>query len=114
VPKVLYKQDATVGLVAYGRYQMMKRLLAVLAVSACNLNCDQYVTRQFGGTSTFTLDPCHKLINVTWKLNDIWVLTRTYRPDETSDTYEFFESSAYGVFNGKVIIKEQNCPKPNG
>jgi len=63
--------------------------------------------KSFGGTLTVDLQPGRKLVNVTWKETELWYLTRTMRSDENPETYEFQESSGFGVMEGKVIVKER-------
>ena len=78
-------------------------LLGLLVVSA---GCGQFFARKYGGTSTEQLPPNTKLVNVTWKENSLWLVTRPMRPDEQPETYEFRESAIVGVLEGKIIIKE--------
>jgi len=48
-----------------------------------------------------------KLINATWKEGDsIWYLTRPSKTGDISETYNFNESSSFGMMEGKVIIVE--------
>lgn len=67
---------------------------------------DQSSTRFFGGTSTIELEKGKKLVNITWKDEDIWVLTKRMNATDVAETYEFKEHSSYGVMEGTVIIKE--------
>lgn len=82
-------------------------LSGVLAITGC----DQLVTRQFGGKQTIDLPCGKKLVNVTWKGNDLWFLTRDAQPNESFTGYKFNESSGLGVFEGTVTINESVCPK---
>lgn len=79
-------------------------VLAVLVLAACT---DKSSTRSFGGTTTMTLPKGQKLITVTWKNADFWYLSRPMREGEVPETYEFVESSNWGMVEGKVIIREQ-------
>lgn len=77
-------------------------LLTVLALlSGCN-----GAARKFGGTTEIKLPVGKKLVNVTWKENDIWYLTRDMKDGELAETYRFDEDSNWGVLEGTVIIKE--------
>jgi len=66
----------------------------------------QYTARKLGGTTTEQLPANTKLVNVTWKENSLWLVTRPMRADEQPETYEFKESSIFGIMEGKIVIKE--------
>lgn len=70
--------------------------------SSCTSNQN---ARKFGGTKTITLDPGVRVVNVTWKDNDMWILTKhdTTKPQ----TYTFKEKSNFGLMEGTVIIEEK-------
>lgn len=79
----------------------------VLLVLALGLACtDQQRAREYGGTAEVVLPAGQKLVIATWKDDNLWYLTRPMRQDEKPEIYEFTESSSFGVFEGKVIIKE--------
>jgi hypothetical protein len=80
-------------------------LAAILALSipACT---DQEMAKNFGGEAVTTLPKGTKLVNVTWKEDSLWLLTRKMEPGEQPQTYEFAESSSWGLFEGKVVIIE--------
>ena len=79
-------------------------LATLLPASACTQN---QRARSFGGTATQSLAPGQKLVLVTWKDEDMWILTRPKRDGETPETYEFKEYSSFGIIEGKVIIQER-------
>ena len=86
----------------------MKRIIAiilvivmVIALSGC-----QYATRHLGGSMTVNLEPNTKLVNVTWKEDSIWFLTKPMTEDDVAETYYFKEDSEFGVFEGTVTIVE--------
>lgn len=88
----------------------MKRLMmfAGLMVIVCSLGCTQNIrAKQWGGVSTETLNTGRKVINVTWKDNDLWILTRKMTSNDVAETYEFVEKSSFGLMQGKVIIQER-------
>ena len=87
----------------------MKTLITVIAISFCLfiIGCtEKERARSFGGVVTEKLPVGQKLVVVTWKEGNLWTLTRKMKETETPETYEFTESSAYGVMQGKVIITE--------
>ena len=64
--------------------------------------------KKFGGSLTIKLKEDKKFINVTWKEDELWVLTRKRHSDEKNpETYEFREDSGYGLVEGKVTFIEK-------
>jgi hypothetical protein len=62
--------------------------------------------RTYGGTMTIELPVNQHLVNVTWKDNDIWVLTRNMEITEIPMEYTFAEKSNRRIFEGTIILKE--------
>lgn len=85
-------------------------LLALLAgcsdaEMAGNNRLEQSLARDFGGTTTITLEPNLKLEGITWKDDDLWYLTRPMREDEEPETHTFTEKGGFGtVFDGGTVI----------
>lgn len=73
----------------------------VLLSSGC-----QAATKSLGGSMTLELDPGEKLIEITWKDDSLWYLTRPMREDEEPETYKFKQSSEFGIFEGTVTVVE--------
>ncbi len=85
----------------------MKKILFILMMVFCLTSCEQYFTREFGGTTEITLESGKKLVECTWKGDgDIWLLVEPMDSDYVPKNKEFIEYSLYGICNGKVIIKE--------
>lgn len=60
-------------------------------------------TRSWGASEEMSLKPNEILINITWKGEDMWVLT-----EDTNTHIKYFrESSSWGIWNGEVIIKNK-------
>lgn len=78
-------------------------VFAVIGMISCTSN---QRARSFGGSSIENLEPGKKLLNATWKQDDLWLLTRPMNSTDVAETYVFVESSSYGLMNGKVTIKE--------
>ena len=78
-------------------------LMLSLALSGCTENA---MSKQFGGSQTISLPAGQKLINVTWKEADLWVLFRPMKDGETADKYYFKEKSNFGVFEGSITLVE--------
>lgn len=72
--------------------------ISMLSMTSCTKN---YRVRMLGGTQEIGLKPNEVLVNITWKDNDMWVLTK----DTLTNVSYFRESSSFGVWNGEVIIK---------
>lgn len=83
----------------------MRRLWIVILVllAGCTENTR---ARTFGGTATKDLEPGRKLVNVTWKETDMWIVTRAWRPGDAVEQYLFEEDSSFGLIEGTVIIQE--------
>lgn len=64
-------------------------------------SCENSLTRKYGGSMEYELKPNEKFINVTWKDDNLWVITQ----DTTTNVYYAREKSKMGVFEGVVIIK---------
>lgn len=82
---------------------MVCLILMGLSLIGCT---KQSRVRNFGGTETVTLDAHQKLVNVTWKDNALWFLTRPMTNTDSCETYTFKESSSWGIFEGAIVIKE--------
>ena len=68
---------------------------------------DNSRAKKFGGTAVEQLPQGTKLVNITWKEPDsMWILTRPMREGEVAESYEFNESSGFGIIQGKVILQE--------
>lgn len=78
-------------------------LIATMLSTSCT---DNIRVKGYGGTATIDLPVGQKLVNVTWKNADLWILTRPARTGELPETYSFSEKSTFGVFEGTYILKE--------
>lgn len=76
-------------------------IVMIVALSGC-----QYATKHLGGSMTVNLEPNTKLVNVTWKEDSLWLLTKHMTEDDVAETYYFKEDSEFGVFEGTVTIVE--------
>jgi hypothetical protein len=83
--------------------QMKKVIILALVLTSCT---DQQKAKSFGGNQTITLDKGRRLKNITWKEDNLWILTKEDTSKPTS-IYHFTESSSLGVFEGEVKIIEQ-------
>ncbi len=79
-------------------------LAALLLLLGCT---EKQRARRYGGHSTLQLPRGHKLVTVTWKEDNIWVLSRKMHRDESPEKYLFQEDSSWGVLEGKVYLEER-------
>lgn len=90
----------------------MKKLIVIMLFAligslwACTQN---QRARAFGGTANIKFPCGKKLVNVTFKQDNLWLLTRDLRSDDKIESYEFNEDSSWGIFEGTVKIQE--CEK---
>jgi hypothetical protein len=92
---------------------MLSVIVLIAAVLPLTVSCTQNQrAKAWGGKMTITLEPNEKLVNVTWKNEDMWVLTRPMRADEPAETYKFIEKSSFGIMEGEVTIIEKGGSKP--
>ena len=89
----------------------MKKIILTLAIICMVLimilvSCDQYNTRNFGGTTIINLEPGEKLIEATWKDNDLWYLVEPMDSDYVPKIKTFKESSTMGIMEGEVTFIE--------
>ena len=85
---------------------MKKVFLAILLgvmVASCTEN---ERVKQWGGEGTINLPEGRKLVNVTWKGDHIWYLTRPMTKNDVAETYKFQEESSWGVVEGTFNIIE--------
>jgi hypothetical protein len=85
----------------------MKNLMLFLTISLVLFSCtENQRARSFGGDETIILEDNKKLVNVTWKQDNLWILTRKMTTEDTMMTYKFQEKSSYGMLEGNIKIIE--------
>lgn len=84
---------------------MKKVLLGLLVITTITSCTQNNSARMWGGEETIYLETGERLVNVTWKQTDLWLLTKqdTTKPS----TYSFRGKSSFGVMEGEIIIKEK-------
>ena len=100
----------------------MKKILAMLlaaallAVAGCGSDdtdiksSGNTIAKKIGASGTVKLPPNHKLLEVTYKGDDMWLLYRPMREDEFPEHYIFQEDSKWGFLEGTVRIIESREP----
>lgn len=89
----------------------MKRfwlILTVVFALSLMFGCtDNQKVKHFGGTADRNLEAGQKLILVTWKNDDLWILTRPMTSEDKVETYRFVQESSFGILEGTYIIHER-------
>lgn len=86
---------------------MKKLLLLILLVSFIFSGCTaQERAKHLGGTYSVDLPEGQKLVNVTWKEDTLWYLTKPMSESDAAEVYTFQADSSWGLVEGTVIIKE--------
>ena len=85
----------------------MKKLsiiaLSVILFTSCTQN---EIAKNYGGNLTVEIPKGQKLVNVTWKEDEVWYLTRPMDSTDKAETFIFQEKSSFGVWEGTIILKE--------
>lgn len=85
----------------------MKKTIFLFLVGTLLFSCTENKrAKSWGGSETIYLPENTKLVNVTWKSDDLWILTQPMEPGDEPKNYRFKEKSSWGVLEGTIIIKE--------
>ena len=68
--------------------------------------CDNWTSRKWGGLMTIVLPKGEKLVDVTWRGNNLWYLTEPMDADYKPKTKIFREDSNLGILEGTVTFVE--------
>jgi len=86
---------------------MLGVIVLISTILPLTVSCTQnQQVKMFGGTMTYNLDKGQKLVNATWKDEDLWILTRPFREGEREEIYKFTEKSSFGVLQGEITFVE--------
>lgn len=83
-------------------------VVSILAAISIPIFSKYARARNLGGSMVVNLPNGHKLVNATWKENQLWYLVRPMRSGEVPEVSKFLEKSVAGLFQGKIIFKESN------
>jgi hypothetical protein len=78
-------------------------ILLAISLAACTENSR---VKNWGGEGTINLPKGRKLVNITWKENQVWYLTRPMNASDSAETYQFHEESSWGAIEGTYNIVE--------
>lgn len=78
-------------------------ILATLVVALGLISCDQYIARNYGGTTSITIPKNTEVISGSFKGEggDLWIMTR----DTITKEVIYREYSEHGLLEGKINIK---------
>lgn len=80
----------------------MKKIFIISSLALLFASCTENIrARKFGGTEEVKLKPNEKVLNVTWKETQMWILTQ----DTVTGITYFREKSNLGIFEGVVVFK---------
>lgn len=83
---------------------MIKETILIAIFISMFISCtDNQRAKSLGGTETIELKPNHKFINISWKKDDLWVVTQ----DTTTGIFYCKEKSSWGLLNGEIKIKSK-------
>lgn len=80
--------------------------IALTIVSLVLLSGCQWTAKNFGGSYTVDLPDNRKLVNLTWKDSELWILTKEMNDEDIAETYKLQEDSTFGLLEGVVTINE--------
>lgn len=85
----------------------MKKVILIIAMTTALVSCtENQRARNFGGTEKVNLPKGERLINATWRQDNLWYLTGTMPEGYVPQTYSFKEKSSFGAMEGTVIFHE--------
>jgi hypothetical protein len=85
----------------------MKKILLLIVVIFAFGCTSQQRAKKYGGSAKIDLPPGTKLVEATWKGDDLWYLVRKRQANEHPQSYTFAESSSWGVLEGKIVFNEK-------
>jgi hypothetical protein len=85
----------------------MKKIITIITLALIFAACTENSrVKNWGGEGTINLPAGRKLVNVTWKEDQIWYLTRQMTENDSVETYKFHEESSWGMVEGTYNIIE--------
>ena len=85
----------------------MKKALLIAFAAIIMVGCtDKTMTRNFGSSYEVRLEKGQRLVEITWKGEDLWILTEPMNADYQPQTKTFYEDSSWGLYEGKITIIE--------
>ena len=89
------------------KYCKFTNFVAIVAAIIILCSCTkQMMTRNYGGSSEIKLEKGQRLVEMTWKNDNLWILTEPMDSDYVPKTKVFYENSIFGIWEGKIVIIE--------
>lgn len=87
----------------------MKKLILLFSL-ALMLSCtENQRVKSFGGTGKLNVPCGQKVVNITFKGEDLWYSTLPMEPDYVPKVHNFREESSFGIMEGNYLIIESKC-----
>ena len=86
--------------------EFFRGMFPLMVAALLLTSCENFTTRNFGGSQTIELEKGQRLVEITFKDNDLWILTEPMDSDYLPKTKTFYEDSNLGMMQGKIIIVE--------
>ena len=80
---------------------------AAILISGLSSCTENKMARNFGGSTTIELPAGEKLVEATWKDDNLWYLTEPMESGYVPKTKIFREDSSWGVLKGEVKFVEK-------
>ena len=88
-------------------FPLVVAIMTVLLLFTANfIFGSNWMSRTYGGETTIQLEENRKLMNVTWKKDSLWILTREMHEDDKAESYIYKEDSNFGILQGTIHIVE--------
>jgi len=86
-------------------------MFTLIIIAGGVVGCEQWKARTGFGTMQAKVPCGQKLVNATWKGDnmELWTLTRPMRYGEAPETSNFKASTLYGILQGEVVFTESKC-----
>lgn len=88
------------------KYNFIAFVFAMFFCCIFNSCTKHEMAKNFGGKITITLPRGEKLVECTWKDDNIWYLTEPMEKNYQPKNKTFREKSQFGALEGKVIFIE--------
>ena len=84
----------------------MKKFLVCL-IALCTISCENYTTRNWGGTMTINVERGYKVTNATFKGDEIWYFVEPMDSAYIPSQKKLVEKSMYGALEGEIVFNEK-------
>lgn len=83
-------------------------IVVVFGLLILNTSCTKNQrAKQFGGNIDYSIPANEKFVNITWKEDEMWIVTRKRISTDKREVFYFTEKSSFGLMEGKVTLTEK-------